>query len=124
MGNMISLLNRVQPCCTFVSSRSIDPISIFFPVLVFDGVLHEAIVEKNDVDLVERNHILLERHFRPFCSLEPLTYKIDVVKKGYFPGLVEIINRDIEWICDQFRTRRETLKEEIADSVDIFAEER
>lgn len=74
----------------------------FFPILVFDGRLYEAVVEKGDIELRDSDHVVLERHHKPSYSATPLTYKIDIAKREFFPDLVRIIERDIERIQEEF----------------------
>ena len=99
-------------------------IHYFFPVLVYDGQLFEAIIEDDKIELEERNHILLERHYKPLYSDAPLTYRIDIVKREFFPEFVKIIEEDIEWIQKQLIQNRDKIEDTISKFADAFKKER
>lgn len=68
-----------------------DAITVFYyPTVVLDGELFEAVVEGGNIEVVERNHIQLTVS-RPSPSFP---YIIDFVKKDYFGTLLETIARN------------------------------
>lgn len=88
----------------------------YFPVLVYQGQLYEALFEDGRIQLEERNHLLLERYYRPPYSQTPLAYRIDIVKSGFFPQFIKIIERDVEWFHSQLIRNRD----EIVRTIDEF----
>jgi hypothetical protein len=95
-------------------------IHYFFPVLVYDGQLYEAIIENDKIELEERDHILLERHHRPRYTDASLTYRIDVVKREFFTEFVKIIEKDIEWIQKQIIENRDKIGDASNRLADTF----
>ena len=93
--------------------RGFDPkenylIWFWHPIIIFDGLMYEAIIKDGLIDLVERDHIILyAKHtpryveYFPNTEDEVLYYLIDVVKKDYFPKFLEILEGDykILWNC-------------------------
>jgi len=66
-----------------LSSREL--ITIFFPIVVFDGDMFEVSFEHGQPKLEKRNHILLTTHYRcPHCR-EVENFTIDIVHRSYFP---------------------------------------
>lgn len=65
-----------------ISSREF--ITIFFPIVVFDGDMFEVFFEYGEPKLEKRNHILLATHYRcPYCR-EAESFTIDIVHHSYF----------------------------------------
>lgn len=60
----------------------------FFPIIVFDGHLFEAIAEGNEINVKEQNHIQLRTDYNEEIFI------IDFVKKEYFEKFFELIEKD------------------------------
>lgn len=59
-------------------------ITIFFPILVFDGDMFEVSFEHGEPKLERKNHILLTTHHRcPYCQ-EVESFVIDIIHHSYF----------------------------------------
>lgn len=84
-------------------------ILLFFNVLVFDGTLYEAIVSDGGVNLIERDHILLNTHYRPSYYESSKMFKIDIVKKEYLPKLLNEIEHDISFLNSEIISQRQNL---------------
>lgn len=65
-----------------------DMTTFFFPVVVLDGILFEAKVQGDEVELIEQNHILLRTVY------EDAIFIVDVVTKEYFASFLDIVERD------------------------------
>jgi hypothetical protein len=77
---------KLRACGTFV----------YFPCIVFDGSLYEAIVEGNDLQLKEVQHIILTSTYRSPYSVFEKPILIDIVHRNYFEKYLEIIEKDEE----------------------------
>jgi len=79
--------------------------TFFYPIIVFDGDLYSAIINEDNIDLVEENHLLLsierelskKREIRlsenTTRSQEYKPYLIDIVKKEYFEEYLKIFQQ-------------------------------
>lgn len=78
------------------ASRRIQgyPIEVFFPCIVLDGSMYEAIVENDDLDLKEAKHIVLFTTYRSPYAVYDRCLLIDVVHKDYFTDYLKIIHKD------------------------------
>jgi hypothetical protein len=92
----------------------------FFPILVFEGKLYEAVVQNNELQLHETNHILLERFYKPTYANYPLSYKIDVVTEDSFPELMKYIDNDILWIQREFSRNSEKFHEIVLSYIEAY----
>lgn len=79
---------------------SIYPITlIYFPVIVFDGHMFNAKLSNNEIELEEKNHVIVSYTYRTRDSKEPKNFYIDVVKKEYFE---QFLQQKIKQ-CDKIR---------------------
>jgi len=67
---------------------------MYFPCIVFDGQMFEAIVEGTKIRLKRANHILLTTQNRTSYSNWEQGFLIDVVQKTYFEKYQRKVNRD------------------------------
>lgn len=93
--------------------RNFDPatnhiIWLYHPTIVFDGKLYEAIIKDGSLHLSERKHLLLSAkhspaYVRDFPRTEDpeLPHLIDVVRKDFFNGFLQILDNDYLtlWKC-------------------------
>lgn len=75
--------SRISRCNEFGSYTE-----FFFPIIVFDGHLFEAIAEGNEINVKEQNHIQLRTDYNEEIFI------IDFVKKEYFEKFFELIEKD------------------------------
>jgi hypothetical protein len=90
--------------------------TFFYPIILFDGLLYSATIEKNDVNLTEENHILLsiERELpkkstiylkaNSFVDFEYKPYIIDIVKKDYFNDYLRNLKKYSDSCADEIMT--------------------
>jgi len=95
----------------------------YFPCIVFDGDLYEAIVTEEGLELKEVEHLLLSTNYKsPFAIFEQIVL-IDIVKKEYFDRYLKLILKDradLEHtfkciIADQLKIKVEQLLEYISE---------
>lgn len=82
--------------------------AFFLPIIVFDGLLYEAQVEVDEVEIIERKHIQLRTDYGGEL------FVIDVVKKEYFEDFLGLIEQDhLEFVraIDKLRFSEEHLSE-------------
>jgi hypothetical protein len=60
----------------------------YFPVIILDGLLFEARVDNNHLDLIERKHLQLRTDY------DDGIFIVDVVVKDYFKQFFQIIEDD------------------------------
>lgn len=71
------------------------PIEFYFPCIVFDGAMYEAIIENGKLKLEESNHVVLSSLYRSPYSIFERGVLIDVVKKSYFKDYERLIRKDV-----------------------------
>lgn len=70
-------------------------IDMYFPCIIFDGLMYEAILEKGKLKLEESNHIVLSSSYRSPYSIFEKGILIDVVRKSYFKDYQRLIREDV-----------------------------
>ena len=60
----------------------------FFPIIVFEGALFEANVERDEVNVKEQRHIQLRTDYNEEV------FSIDIVERGYFEKFLSLIEKD------------------------------
>jgi hypothetical protein len=85
---------------------------IFFPAIVLDGKLFEAVGPSNRLKLFERNHVLLFFSRRSKTLGEDKSFIVDVVTKNYFRPYTALIVRDIRIIRNYFTRYNKRLMNE------------
>jgi hypothetical protein len=69
-------------------------ITLFFPVVVFDGDMYSVVIESNEPKLSKSNHVLMETHYRSPTTEQENSFLIDVVQRSYFPEFMKILRSD------------------------------
>jgi len=84
-----------------------------FPVIVFNGNLYEATLDKiGNIVLSQRKHILLARTSRlPFAGANERSFLIDIVTKGYFEDYLKAVRLDIRNIEQSLLSKKDILEE-------------
>ena len=72
----------------------IYPLFMYFPCVVFDGPLYEAIIVDNDLELKEAKHLVLTSTFRSPYAIYEESVLIDIVQRSFFEEYLEIIEKD------------------------------
>ena len=62
--------------------------SFYYPIIVLDGYLFEAVIKDDKTTLKNRNHLQIRALF------DKEVYIIDVVKKEYFEAFLNILEED------------------------------
>jgi hypothetical protein len=65
-----------------------------FLCIVLDGLLYEAKVDGDSLELNEINHIILKSEYRPYEGLLNRPVLIDVVKRDFFEEYLSLIKKD------------------------------
>ncbi|MEM3641560.1 MAG: hypothetical protein QXH37_06545 [Candidatus Bathyarchaeia archaeon] len=86
------------------------PVMLSFLAIVLDGLLFEATIENGQIQLEERDHILLHTRSRPKYATADFDYWIDIVKKEHFCKYMEEIDNDISLIGSKIIANRDLLK--------------
>jgi hypothetical protein len=81
-----------------ISQFGLYPIEIFFPCIVFEGAMYEAIVENGNLQLKEADHIILDTSYRSRYSVYEKTILVDVVRRSYFEDYMKLIRKDVNSI--------------------------
>lgn len=89
IGYIIEQLIKASP------QFSVYPIEVYFPCIIFDGLMYEAILEKGKLRLEESNHIVLSSSYRSPYSIFEKGVLIDVVHKSYFKDYQRLIRKDV-----------------------------
>jgi hypothetical protein len=90
-------------------------IFVYFPCIVFDGKIFEAIVERGKLELKRCNHLILTTQYRPSYSIWEQNFLIDIVHKSYFKYYLEKITRNIKALTETTLRNRDKLIKEIED---------
>lgn len=94
-------------------------IQIFFPCIVFDGLMYEAIVDDDELKLEEANHLVLKTLRRSPYSVFEKGLLIDVVSKNYFNDYQKIIRKDISTLKKIFRRKATRIVREIDETISL-----
>lgn len=77
-------------------------ITIFFPIIVFDGDMFEVFLVSGEPHLEKKTHMLLTTHYRcPYCG-EVESFTVDIVHRSYFREFLRITKK-------HFYATRETM---------------
>lgn len=71
-------------------------LEMLFPVIVFDGNMYEAVIEKGKVKVSESKHVVLTTSHRTSYSIWEQGFLIDVVHRDYFPNFLKVLDRDVK----------------------------
>jgi len=84
-------------------------IDVEFLIILFDGKLYLASIEKDDsISLEEKNHIMC--YHREVKYPQFRHYNIEIVTKGYFPEFLDILTKDRKLISDFYKSEILTTK--------------
>jgi hypothetical protein len=72
------------------------PIQFFFPCIILDGLMYDAIVDNGSLTLKESDHVVLSSQYRSPYSIYENRVLIDVVRKSYFREYQKLIRQDVE----------------------------
>jgi len=68
-----------------------EHITIFFPIIVFDGDLFEIFLVSGEPRLEKKTHMLLTTHYRcPYCG-KVESFTVDIVHRSYFKEFLRIL---------------------------------
>jgi len=84
-------------------------IFVYFPCIVFDGRMFEAIVENGNLDLRKCNHIVLFTQHIHHYSHSYQNFLIDIVHRSYFDQYLKEIERDIKSLAEIIAKNRRKL---------------
>ena len=68
--------------------------NLYYPVIVYDGPLYNGYLKDDEIELEEKNHIVLQHRFQPPYMDTPKTFLIDVVKKEYLEEFIQILKAE------------------------------
>lgn len=86
-------------------------ITIFFPMIVFDGDIFEVFLASGEPILKRKTHLLLGTHYRcPYCG-EVESFTIDVVHRSYFNEFLRTIKGTFYKTIEAIRRNRDKLLE-------------
>lgn len=92
-------------------------LTLFYPVMVFQGELYVASQESRKVRLVPKDHVQFRKEFH--SSKYNDTYQIDVVRERYLKKYLSMVEKE----ADAFATRLKRKKKVITLSVDKIIDE-
>lgn len=95
-------------------------IQLYYPVLILQGDLYEAFLEKDKLKIESRKHIQYSK--QSVKDTEPTTIHIDVITEDYLPHLLKTINSEVKKITDQLRRRKEVITYSLQILVDTLRE--
>lgn len=68
---------------------------IFYPIIIFDGDLYNVFLEKDELSIEKRNHIILKHQYQPKYVDGSKPFFIDIIKKDYFEKYLQEMKK--EW---------------------------
>ena len=89
------------------------PIEVYFPCIVFDGSMYEAILDSGRLKLKEAHHILLSSFYRSPYSVWEKGVLIDIVQKKYFKEYQKLIRKDVTSLRKTIRKYAKRFSREI-----------
>lgn len=69
-------------------------ISLFFPIIVFDGDMYRVNLELGEPKLEKTKHILVKTNYRSLYTKKVEAFLVDVVHRSYFPEFMKKLNLD------------------------------
>jgi len=103
---------------------SVYPIELYFPCIVFDGVMYEAIVKNGGLELEEAKHLVLRTLRRSPYSVFEKSLLIDVVQKSYFKDYLKLVRKDVTSIRRIVRNRAKRIIREIEQVGELLSSSR
>ena len=94
---------------------AVYPIEIYFPCIVFDGSMYEAILKNGKLKLEESNHLVLRTLRRSPYSVFEKSLLIDIVHKSHFGDYLKQIRKDVTSIRRTVRNRAKRIISEIEE---------
>ena len=83
--------------------------TIFFPIIVFDGDMFEVFLSSGEPILERKIHLLLDTHYRcPYCG-EVESFTIDVVHRSYFNEFLLTMKGHLYKTMEAIRKNRDEL---------------
>ena len=82
-------------------------VDFYFPCIVFDGDMFEAIVENGKISLQETDHIVLSTSIPSKKNQFYMKYLIDVVRKDFFKDYLKIIEIDLQNFLNEIKNNCE-----------------
>lgn len=76
----------------------------FFPIIVFDGKLYEAVLKDKRLGLKRANHTTVLSFYRPRHAPHRFPFFIDVVQRNYFPKFLRLIEKEIELVSEKIKS--------------------
>lgn len=77
----------------------------FFPIIVFDGELYTSSLIKDELVLKKANRMVLTSYYKPRYAQRRLPFKIDIVKREYFPSFLEVIEKEMNDLTVKMNTK-------------------
>jgi len=103
-----------------IKSKFSEGAMIYFPCIVFDGLMFEAEVLKGRVNLTPTKHVLISTMHRASYSVWDLGFLIDVVQKSHFERFMKSIDADIASISKMGKNNEEKILESISDAQELI----
>lgn len=82
-------------------------VDFYFPCIVFDGNMYEAIVEKGEILLKPTNHVILASSIPSASNNYYMNYLVDVVQKDFFKEYLGMVISDVQRLIDTMVNQRE-----------------
>lgn len=108
--------NQLKKFIVYTNEKSLEEkppkekrIFVYFPCIVFDGKIFEAIVEKGKLELRKRRHLILTSQYRPSYSVWEQNFLIDIIHRSYFNYYLEKITSDIKSLAETTAKNRDYL---------------
>jgi hypothetical protein len=73
-------------------------IQIYYPLVILQGRLYSATLDKNQLILKKSKHIQFRKEFFVTRTNEVETYQIDVINEEYLPSYLKIIEAEMETV--------------------------
>jgi hypothetical protein len=100
----------------FAKDRTPRPLMIYFPVIVLDGKLYEAIGPTGKLRPAARQHMILSVKRRSKALGDTRDFLIDVVTREFFPRYLKMVEGDVSVLRRWFKENQGRLMS-IADSL-------
>jgi hypothetical protein len=95
-------------------------IEFYFPCIVFQGPMYEAVVENGDVRLGKSDHIILKTLFKSPYSIYEKDLLIDVVSEEYFNNYQDLIRKDLDSLKESILKNSERISGRITEMVSLL----
>lgn len=101
-----------------------EVITLFFPIMVFDGDMFVMFLDDGEPRLERREHVILGTHYRcPYCD-NVESYTVDIVHRPIFKGFLQLWKTHIADTTKVMRGNHSELLAKANEDRAIFAEER